>query len=160
MTMLKLRVGFVFDYFAAFDDDFDVLEDGDVDQRVAIYGDEVGVLAGFDGANAILPGHELGGVDGGGANGFNGRVAAADEAGKFEGVLALLLGAAGVRSGGDLDAEGAGHQQLVLNGFEEVVDPFAVVGAAAGGGEVVGPLVDDADGGDEVDVVFLDEVHG
>ncbi len=63
-----LLVGFVFVDDAGLHDEVDVLEDLDVFERIAIDGDDVGPLAGFDRAGAVGPCHEVGCVDGAGLN--------------------------------------------------------------------------------------------
>ena len=64
--LLYLFVGFVFVDDAGLHDEGDVLEEPDVFERVAVDGDDVGPLAGFDGADAVGPAHEVCGVDGAG----------------------------------------------------------------------------------------------
>ncbi len=64
---------FVFVDHAGLHDEVDVLEDLDVLERVAVDGDDVGPLAGLDGAGAVGPCHEVGGVDGAGLDGCKWR---------------------------------------------------------------------------------------
>ena len=64
---------------AGFHDELDLAEKSDIGKRVALDGDEVGEFAGFDGADAILPGEEFGGGGGGGADGFERGKAALGE---------------------------------------------------------------------------------
>jgi hypothetical protein len=45
----------VHDRDAVLHDEFYISQDGDVGERVAVDGDEVGVFAGFDGTDTILP---------------------------------------------------------------------------------------------------------
>src|SRR3984885_15503376 len=62
-------MGSVFVDDTGFHDEVDVLEDLDVFERVAFDGDDVGPFAGLDGAYAVGPAHEVGGVDGAGLDG-------------------------------------------------------------------------------------------
>src|SRR5271156_4915051 len=57
-------IGFVLVDDAGLHDEGDVLKDFDVLEGVAFDGDDVGPLAGFDGADAVGPAHEVGGVEG------------------------------------------------------------------------------------------------
>ena len=61
----------------------------DVLQRVSVYCDYVGVVAGFECAYFFLPAQKFGGIDGGRLNGFERGQAALGQGGQFVGVLAL-----------------------------------------------------------------------
>ena len=65
----------VFDHGTAFNHELYILQDNDIDKRISVDGDQVGELAWFDGANAILPTHQVGSVDGSGTNGLKRRQA-------------------------------------------------------------------------------------
>ena len=59
-------------HHAALHDEADVFHLADVGERVAAHGDDVGVLAGGDGADVLGAAEQVGGVGGGGAQGQRG----------------------------------------------------------------------------------------
>jgi hypothetical protein len=83
----------VHDYAAALYNEFDLAQDGDVRQRIALDGDEVGELAGFDRADVVLLLEKFGGGCGGSADGFERSEAALSEGDELFGVFALAFGA-------------------------------------------------------------------
>ena len=66
-------MSFVFVDDAGLHDEGDVLEDLHVFERVAVDGDDVGPLAGFDRTDFVGPAHEVGGVDGAGLDALQRR---------------------------------------------------------------------------------------
>ena len=141
---------------AGFHDELDLAKKGDVGEGVALDGDEVGEFAGFDGADAILPGEEFGGGGGGGADGFKRGQAALGERDQFFGIFALVVYAACVVAAGDFYAEGFGCLHLVVSPVQKVIVAFAPIAGELRRAPGIGG-VNDADGRHKKDTFFLHE---
>ena len=63
----------VFDDFSALHHESDALKFGDVGQRVAGNGDQIGILTLFDGSDPVRPSHHLGVIDGSSLDGAGRR---------------------------------------------------------------------------------------
>ena len=77
--------------FAALHYELHLFQRGDIFQRVAIDGDEVGLLAGFERADLGGPSQQVGRVDGGGLDGLQRRHAEADVDSELVGVEAVRI---------------------------------------------------------------------
>ena len=66
-----------------------MFEDGDVGERVAAHGDQVGGHAGGDATRLIGDAEVFGGVDGGGLDGFQRGQAGAHQQGELLGIVAV-----------------------------------------------------------------------
>lgn len=110
---------------ASFHDEGDVTEEGDVREGITLHGDEVGEFPGLDGADGVLLVEEFGGSSGGGADGFERSEAALGESDEFLGILALQVGAAGIETAGDFDADGFGQPYFLVSSLQKVIVSFA-----------------------------------
>src|SRR5689334_14950152 len=126
---------FISEHFAVFHDEGDVFEGGDVGERVAGGGDDVGKAAGFDGSDLVLHAEERGGGGGGGTDGLRGSLAVFHAQREFLGGVDVPVEAAGIGAEGDFDAG--------LNGAMESVggdlghgDPDGSAGLGATLGDV------------------------
>jgi len=139
---------------AAFHDEGNVAEEGDVGERVARNGDEIGEFAGFDGADGVLLVEKFGGGGGSGANGFERSEAALGQRDQLIGVFALQIGTAGVETAGDFHAKGFGQTHFLVGSLDKFIVAFATLGGELRRAASVGG-VHDADGGHEKDAFLF-----
>src|SRR5262249_19580077 len=77
----------------ALHDEFYLFKNGDVVERIAVHGDDVGIVSGFDGASFAGEAEEVGCVDGGSLNGVNGLHAPFDHFCKLLVVVSVRIDA-------------------------------------------------------------------